>query len=298
MQRRLPSMIALNCFEVSARHLSFTKAGDELCLSQSAVSRQIKKLEQFLGCILFERVKQRLYLTDSGKEYFDKVSDILEQLQVATRNMSKSVSGRLRVGVEDALTTRWLIPKLHDFQLHFPDIETEIITDLHQLYSLREGYDVGVLCGDGQWPELKSEYLMPEELVAICTPELLEKYGAVENIKDVLKYPLIHHTASTSGTKYWLCAAGLTETAIEGLHGLRFEHFRLLVDAAMQGLGLTVVPRYFVAAELAKGQLVLANKKALHCDDNYYVVTPKNRTDDPKVQVFANWLLGWRGLPE
>jgi LysR family glycine cleavage system transcriptional activator len=293
MQRRLPSIIALKCFEASARHLSFTKAANELYLSQSAVSRQIKKLEQLLGCMLFERIKQRLVLTDAGTEYADKISDILKQLHVATSDIRNNVSGRIRVGVEDALTTRWLIPKLIDFQKIFPDIETEILSDLQQLYIQREGYDVGILCGDGRWPDLDSQYLMPEELVAICTPELLKKYGPIQDIKNVLNYPLIHHTANPSGTKYWLETAGLTEAEIEALPGLRFEHFRLLVDAAEQGLGLTIVPRYFISVELNRGSLALASKKSLVCNDNYYVVTPKSRAPDPKVQALTTWLLEW-----
>lgn len=183
MLRRLPSIISLNCFEVAARTESFTKAAEELCLTQSAVSRQIKNLEEFVGCLLFERVKQRLYLTDIGKKYEQEVKVILQQLEVATSDLSKNISGRLVIGIEDSLTITWLIPKLSDFKNKFPGIEVETMTELHQLYVKREGFDVGIIYGDGNWPECNAEYLMDEHLVAVCSPELYKQYGPVNDLK-------------------------------------------------------------------------------------------------------------------
>ncbi|RKF14562.1 LysR family transcriptional regulator [Alginatibacterium sediminis] len=288
-------MISLCCFESAAKHLSFTRASEELFMTQSAVSRQIKKLEQSLGCELFERVKQRLKLTQAGSDYAAQVSQILEQLELQTAKLRKKISGRLVVGVEDALTTRWLIPKLHDFQRLYPEIETEIITDVHQLYTQRDGYDIGILCGDGKWPEMQSQFLMPENLVAICSPSLFERYGPVVSPIDVLNYPFIHQTARPSTTRYWLHEAGLSPEQIDALPGLRLEHFRLVVDAAMQGLGLSVVPRYFIEDELNRGVLVMACSQALSCSDNYYVVHHESRQLDPQINVFAQWLLSWGG---
>jgi LysR family glycine cleavage system transcriptional activator len=116
MMRPLPSMVALSCFEAAAKHQSFTKAAEELCLTQSAVSRQVKKLEQLLGCVLFDRVKQRLYLSKAGKQYQREVSQSLTQLESATNTLRKKISGRLQIGIECAMTIHWLIPKLTDFQ--------------------------------------------------------------------------------------------------------------------------------------------------------------------------------------
>lgn len=296
MTRRLPSMTALSCFEAAAKHQSFTKAAEELCLTQSAVSRQIKTLEQALGCALFDRVKQRLYLSNAGKQYQREVSQSLTQLEIATNALRKKLSGRLQIGIESAMTTHWLIPKLTDFQQHFPEIETDIITETQQLYEQRSGYDVGILYGDGRWPEFTSQRLMSEEFVAVCSPSLLMQYGKIENLKDVLNYPFLHHATSPSSSEYWLQQAGLCEQEIKALPGMRFAQFQLLIDAAIHGLGVAIVPSYLIFEELKKGVLVCARETRLKSKDSYYMVIQKNKIDDNKVQAFSQWLLKWRNL--
>ncbi|SEK34745.1 transcriptional regulator, LysR family [Colwellia chukchiensis] len=289
--RRLPSIVALNCFESAARHQSITKAGEELCLTQSAISRQIKKLELQLGQTLFKRVNQRVYITDAGLTYQKQITEILDKLDLATRNIQNNHAGHIVVGIEDALTTKWLIPKLSEFQALYPEIEIEMVTDITQIYKDRKGYDVGVLFGDGNWPEFTKQPLMSEELVAVCSPEVLDKFGPVTEFRDVLNYPMIHHSSYSSSTQCWLKAAGLTEQEIAAIPGPNFEYFRLIVDAAKHKLGLTIVPRYFVQNELAEGSLVLACPKALISNDKYYVVSPKSVIDDIAVQHFTRWLL-------
>lgn len=294
MRRHIPSTTALRCFESAAKHESFTQAAEELCLTQSAVSRQIKKLEDMLGCTLFERVKQRLYLTDAGKEYEQKISPILEQLEAATTSIRKKIKGRLRIGIEDSLMTHWMIPKLNDLQQQFPDMETEFISNLHMLYDLHEGFDIGILMGDGQWPDLKAQYLMPEYLVAICTPELLEKYGPVTDMRDVLNYPFLHHTATSSGTVMWLTEAGLTEQETQSLSGPRFGNFKLLVKAAKEGLGLTIAPKYLVQGSIRRNELVTPFPEPMTCSESYFIVTPKSMVHNHKVEAFSEWLLSWK----
>jgi len=293
MQRKLPSVISLNCFEVAARTESFTKAAEELCLTQSAVSRQVKSLEKFVGFLLFERVKQRLYLTDAGRVYEQKIKGILDQLENAPQDIIKNISGRLIIGVEDSLTITWLIPKLNDFKHKFPDIEVEIMTELDKLYVKREGFDVGIIYGDAQWPECKAQYLMDEHLVAVCTPELYEKYGEVDKLKDVLNYPFLQHTAHVSCTVEWLTAAGLTQQEINKIPGPRLERLRYIVEAAEHGLGIAIVPYYQVANLLSENKLVLARKKHFKCNDAYYVVSKKSKADDLKIKEFSKWLLKW-----
>lgn len=293
MKHRLPSTIALCCFESTARHSSVTKAADELCLTQSAVSRQIKKLEEVLKCALFTRVKQRLQLTNTGKEYQHEIAPLLEQLQSATKKLQENVSGRLKIGIEQSMTVHWLIPKLHDFQQQFPAIETDIITDIQQLYEQRSSYDVGVLYGDGLWPEFHSQFLFAEEFVAVCTPELLARHGSLETIEDIVRYPLLHHTSSPSSSEYWLQKAGFSSEEIKDLPGMRFALFRLLIDAARYGLGIAIVPHYLIENELKTGELVQAYKEYLLSKDSYYVVTQKSKKEDPKAQAFAQWLLAW-----
>jgi LysR family glycine cleavage system transcriptional activator len=293
MFHNLPSIIALNCFEASARLGSFSRAAEELHLTQSAVSRQIKKLEQQLDCKLFERIKQRIYLTDTGKKYHERVVDILTQLAQATLDVTYSVSGRIVLGIEDSLTKSWLIPKLSDFQKKHPEIETEILTDLHQIYETREGYDVGILYGNGDWSEFNTKFLMGEEFVAVCSPALLKQYGPVENIADVLRYPILHHSSFPSSSQYWFTKIGLSSKQIKAVPGIHLELFGQLIESAEHGLGLAILPHYYVKEELRAQRLVLAHNKPLRSDDSYYVVTPKSKAHDPKVKILTNWLLSW-----
>ncbi|MEH6367653.1 MAG: LysR substrate-binding domain-containing protein [Pseudomonas marincola] len=296
MRRQLPSMISLSCFTAFARHMSVTKAAAELNLTQSAVSRQIKNLEDMLGCSLVERVKQRLLLTDTGRQYAQEISLLLDQIEAATHQVRSSHTGHLRVGAEPSFTTRWLLPKLRDYARQHPEIDLEIMNDLRRLYDGHEGYDVGILYGDGNWPGFDAYHLMNGDMLAVCTPELLERYGEIHQRRDILRYPLLHHAAHSaqfrSSTQLWLDAAGLSQKEIEMLPGQRLEHFQFVRDAALHGLGATVLPRFFITEEVDAGRLVIACEQPLNCGQ-YYVVVPKHNRD-PKVDHFAQWLLQWR----
>jgi len=294
MYKNLPSITALKCFEATARHNSFSKAAEELFLTQSAVSRQIKNLESLVDCVLFERVKKRIYLTESGEIYKDKIEVILIDLYKATQELSGSTSGRIIFGIEDALTTKWLLPKFKDFQHSFPDIEVEFVTDPYQLYEHREGYDVGILYGDGQWHEFNSLYLMKEEYVAVCSPELLAMHGECDEIKDILKFPFIHHSSSPSSSQYWLSQLGLADDEIAKLPGIHLERFHQLIRAAEYGQGVAILPHYFTKEKLKNGRLVLAYAQPLVSDDAYYIVYPKNKEHDEKIKILVAWLATWR----
>ncbi|WP_317663032.1 LysR substrate-binding domain-containing protein [Pseudomonas sp. KU43P] len=296
MRRQLPSMISLCCFSAFARYMSVTRAAEELNLTQSAVSRQIKNLEDMLGCPLVEKVRQRLLLTDKGREYVQEVALLLDQLEAATLRVSSSHSRRLRVGAEPSFTTRWLLPKLKSYAREHPEVELEIMNDLRRLYDRYEGYDVGILYGDGNWAEFDSRLLMEGEMVAVCTPDLLERFGPIIERRDILRYPLLHHSSLTgltkSSTQLWLHHAGLSAKEIEALPGQRLEHFQFVLDAALHGLGVTVLPRFFVEREVCEGLLVLACQEALVAG-RYYVVWPK-QNNDAKVKHLVDWLLQWR----
>ena len=293
MRRQLPSMISLTCFAAFARHMSVTRAAEELSLTQSAVSRQIKNLEDLLGRPLVEKVRQRLLLTEYGRRYVEEISPLLDQLEAATQRISATSSGRLRVGAEPSLTTRWLLPKLKAYGLLHPELELQVMSDLHRLYGLLEGFDLAVLFGDGHWPGFEATRLMGGEMVAVCTAELLQRHGPVIERRDILRYPLLHHSAladqGKSSTQIWLQSAGLSPREIDALPGQRLEHFQFVLDAALHGLGITVLPRYFVAPEVEAGRLVIASQEPLECGD-YYLVVPEG-CGDTKVRAFAQWLL-------
>ena len=291
--RRLPSMISLTCFAAFARHMSVTRAAEELSLTQGAVSRQIKNLEETLGRPLVEKVRQRLLLTEDGQRYVEEISPLLDQLEAATQRINARQSGRLRVGAEPSLTTRWLLPRLKAYSQLHPEIELQVMNDLQRLYEQLEGFDLAILFGDGHWPGFEVHRLMGGEMVAVCTPELLQRHGPLLERRDILRYPLLHHSAlaaqGKSSTQLWLLAAGLSPREIDALPGQRLEHFQFVLDAALHGLGITVLPRYFVAPEVDTGRLVIASSEPLACGDYYLVVAEGCR--DAKVRAFAEWLL-------
>lgn len=290
LSRKLPSMTSLRCFESASRHLSFTKAGDELCMTQSAISRQIKKLEDYLGEKLFYRVKQRLQLTPCGESYSLKIRDQLNQIEAATRAICKVDTPRLRVGLEPALATKFLIPKLKLFKEKHQNIEIDLLTDIKFLYKNPESYDIAVLFGDGHWPELDSHFLMKEELIAVCSPTILENYGKASALADIVNFPLLHHTSEPSTSEKWFAEASIDINNHRYNSGGRFEFFNMLVDAALQDMGVAIVPKYFVIEELRSGELVNACEQSLSLKNGYYAVIPKDKIRDSNIKEFASWM--------
>ncbi len=288
----LPSLISLQCFEAAARHLSFTRAGDELALTQSAVSRQVKKLEGMLGCPLFERRKQRISLTEVGNAYADEIRSILQQAEAATLRITLGRGVPVQVGAEPAVAERWLIPKLKRFKKSFPDIEITMVTDIHLLYgnSDTRGYDLAILHGDDHWPGTTSQRLFPSRMVAVAAPELLAGDEPCTDYGNITRWPILHHTAVMSSSDAWFHAAGFSDIEIERLSGQRLENFQLTLQAALQGLGVAILPSFYVVEELSQKRLLKACSRTLTSAQNYYLVIPREMTNQPAVRCLAKWL--------
>lgn len=295
MMKRLPSIIALSCFDVAARHLSVTQAARELNLTQGAVSRQIRNLEVFLGCPLFRRVKQRLVLTESGAHYAHDIAPLLERLAAVTCEVRRDHARPLRVGAEPSFTTRWLLPRMGAFAAQLRGVEVEFANDLHQLYVTQEGFDVGILYGDGNWEGFDCRLLMHCKLMAVCTPALRQRHGLVEDHRELARYPLLCHTPKAalmglSSSWLWFHEEGMSDEQIAALGGQRFEHFQFVLDAALHGIGAAILPSYFVDEELARGRLVEAASTPLVCGA-YYIAIHHSRVGDSRVETLANWLM-------
>lgn len=291
----LPSTIALSCFASTARHLSVTLAAQELCLTQSAVSRQIKRLEEQLECILFLRVKQRLVLTEAGEEYAAQVIKYLSLLNGATAQLKSARKKQLRVGAEPSLTTRWLLPLLTGFQQKYPDVELDFATDVKNLYGAKLGFDIAILYGEGHWQGFECEFLLRPQMFAVCAPELLKKHGKIVQKADILRYPFLHHMApdtpsDLSATQQWLKSVGLNNSEMAALSSQQYEHFQFLLDAALHGLGITVLPGYLIQIELDSGRLVKASETPM-ITDSYYIAIRKDARDNVNCQRFKTWLL-------
>jgi DNA-binding transcriptional LysR family regulator len=295
--QHLPSIIALQCFECAAESLSFTQAGEDLNLTQSAVSRQIKSLEQSLGVELFARVKQRLTLTPAGASYAREVKAVLAQLRRAGAALAAHThQTRLRVGAESALLTRYLMPILGEFNTMHPEVDIEMVTNLKLLYEQQSGFEVGVLFGNGNWDGFDAHLLMNETLVAVCSEKVLERYSIASQRDDLRSYPFLHQRSSLSASELWWHSAGLEAAAIEAMPGQRFENFPMLRDAAVQGLGVAILPQYFVAEDLLEGSLVVACEEDLLCEQAYYVVLPHAQHSET-ASLFSQWLLARKTSP-
>jgi len=291
MRGQLPSTASLQCFVSVVELDNVTKAAEYLCLTQSAVSRQIKQLEDSLGQALFERVRQRLRLTPVGQRYYQQVAPLLQLLLQTTEEARQFRPGvQLVLGIEPALASHWLLPALAGFTDVHPATSIHLMTDIHKLYQRQLACDLSVVFGQGDWPGMRVDYLMGDELVAVASPRLFAKWGAIDSREQLQRYPLLHHTSPESSTAYWWRQAGLSAQAIGRLPGQRLETFPLLLQAAVQGMGATVLPWYFVADRIQQGELCQLGER-LPCEGGYYLLSDVDVVDQSPVGEFRQWLV-------
>ena len=287
----LPSLPALAAFEAAARHGSFTRAAEELNLTQGAVSRQVQALEAQLGLRLFERVRQRVALTPAGAAYAPEVRVALARLSAATVNLMafRGAGGVLNLAILPTFGTRWLIPRLPRFLERNPGITINFATRLVPFDFERENLDAAIHFGDPVWPGTRMHRLMGEEIVPVASPALLARRPLTEPA-DVLGLPLLQQATRPRAWEHWLAAQGLS--AERATPGPRFEQFAMVAQAAVAGLGLAIVPRFLVEDELRTGALQIPFDRSVHSAEAYYLVYPEEKADWPPVAAFRGWLLG------
>lgn len=291
MKGQLPSTASLQCFVAAVEHGNVTRAAEQLCLTQSAVSRQIKQLEDLLGRPLFERVRQRLVLTQAGARFHQQIAPVLDLLAQAAEEFRLYRPGEsLVLGIEPALAGHWLLPQLPSFTDNFPDISIHLMTDIHKLYQRHAGCDLMVLFGRGEWPGYQVDYLMGDELVAVVSPSLVARLGPLTDMADLRRYPLLHHKSPESSSEIWWLASGLTLAAIREMPGQRLENFPLLLQAALQGMGVAILPWYFVADRIATGDLVQLGQR-LACEGGYYLLSEADALASSGVEAFREWMV-------
>src|SRR5262245_23217906 len=213
MPRRLPALNALKAFEAAARHESFTRAAEELCVTQGAVSHQVKALEQELGIKLFNRERQRLVMTGSGREYLAVVRDALDRIALGTeRLLQRRSSGALTISTSPDFAAKWLVHRLGRFAEACPDIDLRVSATMHHVDFAREDVDLAVRHGDGSWTGLHVERLCAEQLFPVCSPRLAAARQRLSKPADVLRFPLLHLESSKEWSR-WLDAAGVADVA-------------------------------------------------------------------------------------
>ena len=248
MPRQLPPLNALKAFEAAARSESFTRAAEELCVTQGAVSHQVKSLEDTLGIKLFNRERQRLVITDAGREYLNVVRDALDRIAAGTeRVLQRQNSGVLTVSTSPDFAAKWLVSRLGRFAEAYPEIELKLAALMHRVDFAREDVDLAIRHGDGQWPELDAVNLCTEELFPVCSPSLMNSRGGLHEPEDVLRFPLLHLDNRRDWAR-WLEAAGASGEGL--LHGPILNHASMLIDAAIDGQGIALARTMLAASDL------------------------------------------------
>ena len=284
----LPSLAALRAFECAARHGSFTLAAEELHLTQSAVSRQIKELEAGLGFILFRRNGRRVTLTDAGARFADELSVDLNRLkQTVTRAVAagndKTV---LRIATLSTFACRWLIPRLPDFEEKHPDIEISLSARLNPFDFENERFDLAIHHGIDDWPDTQMTKLCEEAILPVCSPEFRDKHGLTD-LNVIIKAALLHLETRPHQWSEWLRLIG--QVAPPTPRGKIYDQWSMVIAAAVAGLGAGLVPQYLIEEELAKGALVTLSDISLPTQNTYYIVTPAG-TSNPLVHRFNTWV--------
>jgi LysR family transcriptional regulator, glycine cleavage system transcriptional activator len=287
--RQLPQLNALKSFEAAARHESFTRAAEELCVTQSAVSHQVKALEAELGVKLFNREYQRLVITEAGNEYLSVVRDAFDRIAIGTQRLVKrQSSGAMTVSTSPDFAAKWLVHRLGRFAEVHPEIDLRISAAMHHVDFAREDVDVAVRHGDGNWAGLYVENLCAEELFPVCSPKLIAGLDHIGHPSDVLKFPLLHLDDRRDWSR-WLKTVG--NVGVEISHGPVLNHASMLIDAAADGQGIALARTVLAAWDLTTGRLVRPWAGSLQLSKTYWIVCPKVTAMLPKIATFRDWLL-------
>lgn len=301
MHRHLPSTQALACFEAAARHQSYTRAAQELMLTQSAVSRQIQALEEFLGVQLFKRTRHGMVLTPAGTHYGRQVARWLQGLERDTLDVMahQGRGGALSLAAVPTFATRWLIPRLPQLAQRHPDIVVHIETQTRPFLFADTSFDAALYAGTADqvanWPGVQAQLLMHEDVVPVCSPRLLEAAAprgpgrAHQPVAPpvVARLPLLQQSTRPYGWRQWFEA--MEVDAPRALDGPRYELFSMLAVAAAHGLGVALMPPLLIEAEIARGDLVVACARPLRGERAYYLVSPA-QPQPPVLSAFAHWL--------
>ena len=280
MTWKLPPLNALRAFEAAARLGSMTAAGEELHVTQVAITRQVAALEDSLRVNLFVREHRSIRLTKAGESLFVAVTRSFHELQNAAESMSEGSSNVLKICGYATFTMRWLIPRLHRFHNLHPNIDIQLRSSMEVVDFERSDIDVAIRGGDGNWPEWDCVKLASIELIPVCSPALMAATALRHFPGDLNQITLLHSKARPLDWSKWLQART----------GITFDNGSLTYQAAIDGAGVAMAQRVLVADDLAKGNLVALSEVAVPSGDNYYFVAPRRHLP-AKAAAFRDWLL-------
>lgn len=290
MNGRLPPLNALKAFEAAARHLSFTRASEELYVTQAAVSHQIKGLEEFLGMKLFLRKNRTLLLTEEGQSYYLDIKEIFVSLHDATKRLhAMGAKGSITVALPPSFAVQWLVPKLSDFSARHTDIDVRIKAVDSDDGFLTDDVDLAIYYGKGRWSGLYAEKLYSEYLTPVCSPMLLQSDKPLQNLDDLRLHQLLHDS-SRELWKTWIRHFDVLGVNVN--QGPIFSHSMLILQAAALGQGIALVDSALARPEIALGRLICPFEERLVTQKAYYLVCHEAHVELGKIQAFKDWLLG------
>lgn len=290
-------LTALRAFETAARTGSVRRAADALHVTPSAVSHQLRALEETLGVALFRRANRRLILTEAGQvllpgltEGFERLNDALAAVQTFQRQ------GVLTVSMLSTFAVRWFIPRLTRFQKLHTDIEVRVSTTLRTVDFAREGIDAAIRHGHGDWPGLRSDRLIDEDIVPVCAPSLIESSPPLDTPRDLAHHTLLISDARPDDWEIWLGSTGLD--TLQPARRISFDATHFALDAALGGAGVAIAARELVADDLRQGRLITPFTQEHRHTTGYYFVCPADRADEPTMAALRRWLLDEAKRPD
>jgi len=289
MRRKIPRTELLVAFEASARHQSFTRAAEELSLTQSAICKQIAALEAYLGVSLFYRIKKRIVLSEAGQIYAGQVTNLLKQVEQDTLSLmaNRGAGGVVELAILPTFATHWLIPRLPRFHAEHPEIIIDLTTRTEPFIFVDTPFKAAINSDPTVWPGTSSDFLFCGQTIPVCNPFLLKGRKKL-NASELLEFPLLHQSIRLNAWREWFESAGLKNANPMG--GARYELLSMLMEAAKAGLGIILVPRFFVSNELSSGQLVCPCPHALPDKRLYYLIYPDDEIESTPYRLFRNWL--------
>jgi len=291
---KLPPLNALRGFEAVARHMNFSAAADELQITSSAMSQQIKNLENFLGVQVFNRMARRIELTEVGRRILPGIERGFENLFDAVYPYLNSVSAdHISCSTVGSFAAKWLVPRLSDWTNQYPHIDVRVSATGEMVEFERMGIDFAIRLGTGDWGELHTELLLAEEVIPLCSPDLLEGDMPLRVPADLSHHQLIHFTPPFGqlNTKWsdFLEIAGVDDVDLK--RGLSFDDGTAALHAASRGQGVVLAPRVLASEELSVGTLVAPFEISLPTDLAWYIVMPKQNLNRSEIIAFRDWLI-------
>lgn len=287
MRRRLlPDLGTLQTFECAARHGNFSRAAEELSLTQSAVSRQIAELEAQTGQRLFERIRQRVVLSEAGQQALPEVRRILQEAERLMMDTLAAgpVTQQLRIATLPTFGSRWLVPRLADFLALHPDVALTVESRDRPFDFDEDPIDLAIHYGKPVWPGGVAHFLCTEIVVPVASRGMAAGLGA-----DLAAAPLLHMTSRPRLWSQWFALHG---SGVEVWRGQRFDQFSMVISAACAGLGVALLPTYLIEPELASGELVQLMDAPMQTENAYYIVLPEARQGHRAAAAFQGWILG------